>query len=175
MNVQPIDDDNYEPYVADPGEDGDAVDQVVEDIEEVLGHEDRLRDHPLVVAVGRGDEGVDLLRAVQLQMARAAAELGFLDEHRHEFEDHELLERGRAVTRNVRAMKRLAELELLRIRRFGTQPTDLHADPQVHRVLDLLLDRILEVAQDVLPEAKADELDARFRVVLEADPAVPWP
>jgi hypothetical protein len=134
-----------------------------------------LEDHPLVLAVRDGAEGVDLLRAVQQQMARAAAKLAWLDLHRSEFESEALLERGRAISRGVRATKRLAEMERLRTRRFGTQPTVLEGHPQVRLVLSLLLDRIAEVAHEVLSEHKADELDAKFRVVLEADPGVPWP
>lgn len=163
MNTQPIDH-------RDHPVDGDVPGvHDVEDLDAAIG------EHPLVVAVRGGAEGVDLLRAVQQQLARAAAELAFLDEHRVEFEADDLLERGRAITRGVRATKRLAEMELLRTRRFGTQPTELHGHPQVKKVLSLLLDRIAEVAHGVLPESRADELDTKFRSTLEADPAVPWP
>jgi hypothetical protein len=175
MPPDPAPDDNYDPDHADPDDDLDAADQVVEEIEDVLGVEDRVGEHPLVVAVAAGNEGVELLRVVQHEIARASAELGFLDLRRAEFEGDELLERGRAITRQVRAMKRLAELELLRLRRFGMQPTDLHGDPQVHRVLDLLVQRICDLSEEVLPQAKASELNTKLRRVLEADPAVPWP
>lgn len=163
MNTQPI------------GHRDDPVDGGVRGVDDVEDLDAAIDDHPLVAAVREGAEGVDLLRAVQQQLARAAAELAFLDEHRAEFEADNLLERGRSITRSVRATKRLAEMELLRTRRFGTQPSVLEGNPQVRLVLSLLLDRIAEVAHEVLSEHKADELDAKFRGVLEADPVVPWP
>lgn len=131
-------------------------------------------DHPIVRAVVHRDEGVELLRVIQVEMSKAAAELRFLDDHRDEFEADELLERGRDITRQVRALRRLAELECTRIRRFGRPPLRLD-DPMVRRVLGLLVDRIVEVGHEVLPETKADELETKFRERLAAEPDVPWP
>jgi hypothetical protein len=131
-------------------------------------------DHPIVRAVVRRDEGVELLRVIQIEMAKAAAELRFLDDHRDEFEADELLERGRAITRQVRALRRLVELECSRIRRFGRPPLRLD-DPMVRRAFGLLVERIVEVGHEVLPEGKADELEVKFRERLAAEPQVPWP
>ncbi len=131
-------------------------------------------DHPIVRAVVRRDEGVELLRVIQQEMAKAAAELRFLDENRDEYEPDELLERGRSITRQVRALRRLAELECTRIRRFGRPPLRLD-DPMVRRALGLLVERIVEVGHEVLPENTADEIEMRFRERLAAEPDVPWP
>lgn len=131
-------------------------------------------DHPIVRAVVRRDEGVELLRVIQQEMAKAAAELAWLDDNRDEYEPDELLERGRAVTRQVRALRRLAELECSRIRRFGRPPLRLD-DPMVRRALGLLVERIVGVGHEVLPESKADELETKFRERLAAEPGVPWP
>lgn len=131
-------------------------------------------DHPIVRAVVHRDEGVELLKVIQVEMAKAAAELRFLDEHRDDFDADELLERGRAITRQVRALRRLAELECTRIRRFGRPPLRLD-DPMVRRALGMLVERIVEVGHEVLPETKADELELRVRERLAAEPDVPWP
>lgn len=131
-------------------------------------------DHPIVRAVVHRDEGVELLKVIQIEMAKAAAELRFLDEHRDEYEGDELLDRGRAITRQVRALRRLAELECTRLRRFGRPPLRLD-DPMVRRALGMLVERIVGVGHDVLPEAKADELEMKFRERLAAEPGVPWP
>ena len=131
-------------------------------------------DHPIVRAVVHRDEGVELLKVIQVEMAKAAAELAWLDEHRDEFEGDELLERGRSITRHVRAMKRLAELECTTLRRFGRPPLRLD-DPMVRQALGLLVERIVEVGHEVLPENRADELEARFRERLAPEPDVPWP
>lgn len=130
-------------------------------------------DHPLVRAVLAGDEGVDLLKLIQQQMAHAAAELGFLDHHRDEFEPEDLLRRGRDITRQVRALRRFADLEVARLRHFGPPAMKLD-DPMIRRTLDLLVERIVQVAYDVLPETKADELDVRLKEAVAADPQLPW-
>lgn len=47
-------------------------------------------------------------------------------------------------------------------------------DPMIRRTLDLLVERIVQVAYDVLPETKADELDVRLKEAVAADPQLPW-
>ncbi len=130
--------------------------------------------HPLVRAVANGNEGVELLRLIRQQMAEAAAELGFLDQHRDELEAEDLLRRGRDITRIVRALKRFADLEVARLRRFGRPPVKLD-DPAVLKVLDLLVERVIEIGYEVLPTANADELDQALRDSLASDPTLPWP
>lgn len=156
---------------ADPGDDNYDDDNY----DDVVDQDAQIEDHPLVVAVRDGAEGVALLHCVAEALARHQAELAWLDLHRHCFDGDELLDRGRAITRSGRALRRLAELEVARIRRFGTQPSVLDGHPQVRLVLDALLERVCAVAHEVLLTEKAHELDARLRETLEADPAVPWP
>lgn len=131
-------------------------------------------DHPIVRAVVHRDEAVELLKVIQVEMAKAAAELRFLDDHRHEFDGEDLLRRGRDITRQVRALRWLAELECTQVRRFGRPPLRLN-DPMVRRALGMLVERIVEVGHEVLPESKADELELRVRERLAAEPDVPWP
>lgn len=114
---------------------------------------------------------VSRLRVIQIAMARNAALLAFMAEHP---EHYDTLEDGRAVSRHVRALKSLAELEL-RDLRLGGQAGPAPDSPVMKEVLSLLVDRISQVAHDVLPAETADELESGFRHALEADPQVPWP
>lgn len=114
---------------------------------------------------------VSRLRVIQVALARDAALLAFMSKHP---EHYDTLKDGRAVSRHVRTLKTLAELEL-RDLRSGAQPGPGPASPVMKEVLSLLVDKIVQVAHDVLPAATANELDDRFRNALETDSNVPWP
>ncbi|MBK6520016.1 MAG: hypothetical protein IPM79_37680 [Polyangiaceae bacterium] len=129
------------------------------------------REHPLVAAMQRHDDTVELLRVIQQEMARAAATLAFMAEHPEAFD---LMEDGRAITREVRLMKRLAEVLIVERRKLGPPP--LGPDhPQARRAFGLLVERVVEIARDVLPADNASALDARVRLSIAEDPKIPWP
>jgi hypothetical protein len=140
-------------------------------VESSTPDENVARDHPLVAAVQRHDDIAELLRIIQHEMARAAAALAFMAGHPEAFD---LVEDGRAITREVRLMKRLAELLIVERRKLGPPP--LQPDhPQARRALGLLIERIVEIARDVLPPDKAAAIDARLRTSIAEDPQIPWP
>lgn len=130
-----------------------------------------LASHPLVQAfrdpkVG----GVERLRVIKEAMCRAAAELEFQRLHPEAFEQPEA---GRAVTRRVRALKKLKEVELSELRAFG--PRD-EVDPSVaERLIRVLHHRVVEVIHEALPEHMAAAVEAGLRRELEADERIPWP
>ncbi len=119
----------------------------------------------------KSSDVVARLRVIQVALARDAALLAFMSEH----PDHyDTLEDGRAVSRHVRALKVLAELEL-RDLRLGGRPGPGPGSPEMRQVLSLLVDKIIQVAHDVLGTDTATQLERRFHHALDADPHVPWP
>jgi hypothetical protein len=141
---------------------------------DVPSHQLNPDEQPIVRAVARRDEGVELLRVIQVELALAAAELAWLDDHRCDFEDDDLLARGRAITRQVRALRRLADLEVSRVRRFGRPDVRLD-DPRVVRLMGLLLERVIDIGSDVLPAENAERFETTLRQRLAAEPLVPCP
>ena len=128
-------------------------------------------DHPLLAAMQRQDDTVELLRIIQHEMARAAASLAFMAEHPEAFD---LVEDGRAITREVRLMKRLAEVLIVERRKLGPPPLGPE-HPQARRAFGLLVERVVEIAREVLPTDSASALDARVRLSIAEDPRIPWP
>ena len=110
---------------------------------------ERLERHPVVAAVEQRVGVADFLRVIQLEMARKAAELEFVRLHADFFDP---VEEGRAITRAVRQLRRMAELALAEHRVMGPPPLSL-ANPSVDRVVALLIDRVVAVAREPLPAA----------------------
>lgn len=115
---------------------------------------------------------VDRLGAIQVEQARTAAELSWMRLHAADYGE-DLLEAARAVSRRVRALRRLAELDLAHHRATEPEGIDL-GSPEGQQALCLLFDRIVGVAADVLPGDVADALVERFTAALAADPDIPW-
>jgi len=86
----------------------------------------------------------------------------------------DLLEAARTVTRRVRALRRLAELDLAHHRASEPEGVD-PGSPEGQVVLQMFYDRIMGVAHEVLPGDAADELERRFAAAVAADPDIPWP
>ncbi len=126
--------------------------------------------NPLVEAVQRREPAIELLRLIQIRMAEIAATLGFMADHPATFN---LVEDGRALSREVRMLKRMSELIVTAHRSMGP-PALAAGHPEVRRVLSLLVDRVLEIGREVLPVASATAIEERLRVVLTSiliDPA----
>lgn len=129
---------------------------------------------PVVVAYQSGMPIADRLRAVQIAIAEGAAELAWLRAHSEDYTDEDLLEEARAITRRIRGLRRLVEVDVAEHRSLAPSGID-PASPEDRQVLGLLLDRILGVVDEVLPDATADELEHRLVAALAADPQIPWP
>jgi len=112
------------------------------------------------------------LTAVQIAVAEAAAELAWLRERQDDYKGDDLLEEARAITRRIRGLRRLVEVDVAEHRAGPPEGID-PASPAGQQVLQLLYDRIVGVAQDVLP-VHADELVERFSQALADDPGIPW-
>jgi hypothetical protein len=106
-------------------------------------------------------------------LARLYGELVWLEEHPHEVDD--LLEEGRAISRRVRALKRLTEIELKEHRLEGGSPdVDLHG-PLARQVIALLVTKLTAVTNDVVSADDAKRIIEMFESAIEADADVPWP
>lgn len=129
---------------------------------------------PVVVAYSDPNSTTtDRLRACQMGLARQYATLRWLEEHPNDLDD--LVEAGRAISRRMRALKRLTEIELKEHRLEGGSPdVDLHG-PVARQVVALLVDKLANVTTDVISADDADKIVSMFEGRIEADPDVPWP
>lgn len=129
---------------------------------------------PVVAAFSSQDSTtMDRLRACQLGLARLYAELRWLEENPNEVDD--LVEAGRAISRRIRAIKRLVELELREHRLRGHDPdVDLHS-PLARQVIALLVDTLINVTRNVVIADDADKIVEVFESRVKADPEIPWP
>ncbi len=129
---------------------------------------------PVVAAFSSQDSTtMDRLRACQLGLARLYAELRWLEENPNEVDD--LVEAGRAISRRIRAIKRLVELELREHRLRGHDPdVDLHS-PLARQVIALLVDTLINVTRNVVSADDADKIVEVFESRVKADPEIPWP
>ena len=131
--------------------------------------EEHQLEHPLVVAVESREDAVTILQLVQHRLARAAAELDFMAQHPEDFP----LEDARHVTRRVRALKRFSELIVAELRAAG--PRGPGPESALGRqVVAMLADRVVQVAEDVLPKELARQLAVGLREAWAADPNIPW-
>lgn len=115
--------------------------------------------HPLVAAVEQRLGVVDFLRVIQCELARRAAELDYMYLHSDVFD---VVEDGRAITREARQLRRLAELAVAEHRVMGPPPLD-PAHPHVQQFVALLMERVVGVAHEVLPVEAAAALEVRLR------------
>ncbi len=99
----------------------------------------------------------DRLRAIQAEIARSAALLGWLGQH----PGRGALEQARAVSRRVRGFRKLLEVERQEHRHLPPQEIDLRS-PEVEQVVQLLI-QTFEDAAGVLPEDAASELIDKTR------------
>jgi len=127
---------------------------------------------PIVVAIREGADLQGRLRACQVVIAEQAAILKWLELNPNSVDD--LLETGRAISRRVRAVKGLVELELRQQRHASTEQIDL-TSPEIRRVFDLLVDTIEAVTNEMVPTDTATEVIAEFRSKVEANRDIPWP
>lgn len=129
---------------------------------------------PVVAAFSSQDSTtIDRLRACQLGLARLYGELRWLEENPSQVDD--LVEAGRAISRRMRALKRLVELELRQHRLEGHEPQiDLH-DPLVKEVVALFVDTLINVTRNMIAEDDADRIVEMFTSKVEAVPDIPWP
>jgi hypothetical protein len=102
---------------------------------------------------------VERLRAVEVQYARAAATLAWLAQH----PDRCSLEDGRAISRRLRGLRKLVEVELRERKQPGPPDIDLHS-PAVEQVVGLLLRTFEEAASAVLPGDQALHLMEETRL-----------
>lgn len=116
---------------------------------------------------------VGRLRAVQIAIAEAAADLSWLREHPELHDD--LLESGRAVSRRVRALKKLAEADLHELHTIWPGDESDPRSPEAYRAVRMLHERIMSVARDVLSPDRAEALETGLDARLRAEPAIPWP
>lgn len=127
--------------------------------------------HPLVVAFrDASTTTVERLRLIQVAMARCAAELAFQTERPQHFEQPEA---GRAVSRRVRALKRIAEVELAEARSCGPRSSQVD-HPDTAKLLDFFFQRVVGIFHEALPENYATSMEYGLRKALEEDPAIPW-
>lgn len=129
---------------------------------------------PLVAAYRRGS-GADLvgrLRAAQEVVAVCYGKLRHMETHPEKYDD--LTESGRAISRRIRATKRLVELELRQARHASTEQVDI-GSPKIRQVLDLLVQEIERVTIEMIPADTAAVVIARFRAKVAADEAIPLP
>ena len=129
---------------------------------------------PVVTAyTHEGNSTVERLRACQHALAVEYASLRWLEEHPDGVDD--LLETGRAVSRRVRALKRLVELELREHRLQGDAPElDLHG-PIACQVISLLVTTLINVTTDVVGADDATDVVNKFKSAVEGNPEIPWP
>lgn len=116
---------------------------------------------------------VDRLRPCQAGLARLYGELRWLEEHPDDVDD--LLEAGRAISRRMRALKRLTELELREHRLEGGPPEVDFNSPIVREVVALFVDTLINVTRDMIAEDDADDIVEMFKSKVEADDQIPWP
>lgn len=114
------------------------------------------------------------LRVVQLAIAEAAAELSWLRAQQDDYKADELLGEARAITRRIRGLRRLVEVDVAEHR--AERPAGIDpASPEGSVVLQMFCDRIVGIAHDVLVADVAAELERRFAAAVAADPDIPWP
>ena len=116
---------------------------------------------------------VDRLRACQMGLARLYVQLRRLEEHPDD-EDN-LVEAGRAISRRVRAIKRLTELELREHRLNGREPDLDLRGPLARKIISLLVDTLVNVTNEMVSADDADEVVSKFKIAIEADTNIPWP
>ena len=104
----------------------------------------------------------DRLRAAQLDLARSAATLAWMAEN----PGPDALEQGRAISRHMRAIRKLIELELRERKDLGRPEVDLRSEG-VEEIVGLLIDTFERVSQQVLPKDDADEIMRRTRDRIE--------
>jgi len=115
----------------------------------------------------------DRLRACQMGLARLYGELRWLEENPGRVDD--ILEEGRAISRRIRALKRLVELELREHRLAGgAQEVDLHG-PLARQVIALLVTKLAAVTNDVVSADDAQKIVKMFEGAIESNDDIPWP
>lgn len=130
-------------------------------------------DDPIVGAYSSmGTTTMDRLRACQAALARDYARLRWLEAHPSQVDD--VLEAGRSVSRRVRAIRKLVELELHEHRLRGEPELDVRG-PLVTRVVALLMDSINGVTQEMVPPGDARLIIDRFTTAINDNPEIPWP
>jgi hypothetical protein len=128
---------------------------------------------PIVAAYTADDVGVvDRLRACQVAIAIEHARLQWLEENPDAVDD--LLEAGRAISRRVRAIKKIVELELDVQRLRGDPEPDIRS-PIAKKVYAALVDQLEEVTRDMVAEDTANNIFNLFKAKVEAHPDIPWP
>lgn len=130
--------------------------------------------NPVVAAFSsQSSTTVDRLRACQVGLARLYGELRWLEEHPDDVDD--LLETGRSISRRIRALKRLTELELRQRRLEGGTPEVDFNSPLVRQVVALFMDTLANVTRDVVSADDADDIITMFESRVKTDPEIPWP
>ena len=130
-----------------------------------------VQNHPLVVAFrDPTTTTIDRLRLIEIAMARCAAELAFQNQHPEYFEQPEA---GRAVSRRVRALKRIAEVELAEARSCGPRHSQID-HPDTAKLLDALFHRVVGIFHEALPANYATAMEDGLKKALEEDPEIPW-
>lgn len=104
----------------------------------------------------------DRLHAAQVDLARCAATLGWMAEN----PGPDSLKQGRAISRHMRGIRKLIEIELRERKTFGRPDVDLRSQA-VEQVVELLLGKFADVLQDVLPEEKAKNVMMTTRARVE--------
>jgi hypothetical protein len=104
----------------------------------------------------------DRLRAIQAEIARSAAILEWLAAH----PGRGRLDEARAVSRKVRALRKLLEVERQEHRHLPPQEIDLGSH-EVEQVVQLLIQTFEDASEAVLPGDVADELMDAARLRLE--------
>jgi hypothetical protein len=115
---------------------------------------------------------IDRLRACQLGVARLYAQLRWLQGNPEKVDD--VLESGRAISRHVRAIKKLVELELHQHRLRGQPEIDVRGK-LAKRVISLLVQEIIGVTREMVPPGDARVIIDNFEAAIEANPEIPWP
>ena len=161
----------HSPLTASEAEDGSQDPQGVDrPSSEVL--DAAISADPVVQAIRGGEDLVGRLRACQEVIAIQAALLRWLELHPSSVVD--LLETGRAISRRVRAVRQLVELELRQQQHASTEQVDL-SSAAVKQVLALLVLEIEDLTTEMLPTDTAAEVIALFRNKVAANSDIPWP
>lgn len=130
---------------------------------------------PVVIAYRERLPIQERLRVVQTSIAESAAELAWLRERPEGSEPEDLLEEARSISRRIRNLKKLVELDLAVHRADLLAHEIAPGSPEGQRALQLFYDRIVGVVEELLHSDVAAELVERFSAALTDDNEIPWP